>query len=58
MPSCGARHFAFNRNALTLFRGHGRKPAMPPRAANHATQTRRVVFFCAVRTPACICGTH
>jgi hypothetical protein len=52
MPSCRARHFAFNRNALTLFRGHGRKPALPPRAAKHATQTRRVVFFCAVRTPA------
>jgi len=52
VPSDHARHFAFNRNALTLFRRERRKSPLPLRAANRATQTRKVVLFCAVRTSA------
>jgi len=58
VPSDRARHFAFNRNALTLFRRHGTKSALPLRAANRATQTRIVVLFCAVRTSAQICSSQ
>ena len=54
-----ARHFACNRNALTAIPpASGRKSALPQRAANRATQTRRVVLFCAVRRSAQIWGSR
>jgi hypothetical protein len=56
VPSDRARHFGFNRNTLTLIHRHGSKGALPPGSANHATQTRSVVLFCAVRKPARFCG--
>jgi hypothetical protein len=57
VPSNRASHFAFNRNTLTLFQRRRGNPVLPPRAANDATESRRVVLFCAVRMAAHIFGT-
>jgi hypothetical protein len=57
VPSNRASHFVFNRNTLTLLRRCGGKSVLPPRAANDATESRRVVLFCAVRMAAHIFGT-
>jgi hypothetical protein len=52
VPSDRARHFISNRNALSFSDRDGAEPALPMRTATHATQTRRVVFFCAVQIAA------
>jgi hypothetical protein len=48
VPSDRAPQFASNRKALTRFRPGRRKSTVLPLTANAATQTRKLVLFCAV----------
>jgi hypothetical protein len=40
--------FSSNYNALASLCHRGQKSVLPPRSANDATRTRRLVLFCAV----------
>jgi hypothetical protein len=48
VPSDRSPQFASNRKALARFRRRWRKSRVLPLAANPATQTRKLVLFCAV----------
>jgi hypothetical protein len=57
VPSSRAPHFASNRNALTLFHHCCGIPALLLSMANDATESRRLVLFCAARIAAHIRGS-